>query len=222
MARNGTVRARRTDPRPLDPARPRAVPPGVGIAWAGTVRVERASPFAPAPGAGCRYKVWMRWACASVLLLGFAAFGAGSQAADDHVDYARDVRPILTASCVECHGPAKQKGGLRLDVTSGAEAAIVRGDPAASELVRRVASADEDERMPLGRPALGAAEVATLRAWISAHRPHRRAQDPLPSRPPHRASTARTGALARTARLRLSRRSSPCRARSSPTTRAGE
>jgi len=40
----------------------------------------------------------------------------------------------------------------------------------------------------------------------AAHRPSRRAQDPRAPRPPDRASTARTGALARTARLRLNHR----------------
>ena len=47
----------------------------------------------------------------------------------------------------------------------------------------------------------------------AAHRPSRRAQDALPPRTAHRASTARTGTLARTVRLRLSRRPSPRRAR---------
>ncbi|MEO0064043.1 MAG: hypothetical protein RLZZ377_469 [Chloroflexota bacterium] len=47
----------------------------------------------------------------------------------------------------------------------------------------------------------------------TAHRPHRRAQDPRPPRTAHRASTVRAGALARTVRLRLSRRPSPRRAR---------
>ena len=31
------------------------------------------------------------------------------------VDYTRDVKPILAQHCVKCHGPDKQRGGLRLD-----------------------------------------------------------------------------------------------------------
>ncbi len=83
---------------------------------------------------------------------------------------------------------------------------------------------------------LGGAAAARLRRrrshlsavrWPSppdrtAHRPRSRAQDPHAPRPPNRASTARTRALTRTVRLRLSRRPSPRRARSSPATRAGE
>jgi mono/diheme cytochrome c family protein len=31
------------------------------------------------------------------------------------VDFIRDVQPILTRNCTTCHGPDKQRGGLRLD-----------------------------------------------------------------------------------------------------------
>jgi hypothetical protein len=34
-------------------------------------------------------------------------------------DWVVDVQPILAASCVRCHGPAKQKGRLRLDSREG-------------------------------------------------------------------------------------------------------
>ncbi|MBT3471165.1 MAG: DUF1587 domain-containing protein, partial [Opitutae bacterium] len=32
--------------------------------------------------------------------------------------YEKDIRPILKAHCVKCHGPEKQKGKLRLDTLS--------------------------------------------------------------------------------------------------------
>jgi hypothetical protein len=96
-----------------------------------------------------------------------------AEAAD--VDFDRDVRPLLAAHCTACHGGVKKAGGISFLAReqavvagdSGAEA-IVPGDPAASELLRRVTSSDESERMPPpehGR-ALAPAEVATLRAWI--------------------------------------------------------
>src|SRR4029434_8207844 len=31
------------------------------------------------------------------------------------VDFAKEVVPILKSRCIECHGPEKQKGKLRLD-----------------------------------------------------------------------------------------------------------
>src|SRR5687767_30617 len=40
------------------------------------------------------------------------AFGADGPG---DVDFVRDVQPILTTHCVECHGPTKQENGLRLD-----------------------------------------------------------------------------------------------------------
>ncbi|MFM7207989.1 MAG: PSD1 and planctomycete cytochrome C domain-containing protein [Planctomycetaceae bacterium] len=97
--------------------------------------------------------------------------------AADPVDFDRDVRPLFAAHCTACHGGVKQAGGLSLvsreQAVGGGESgapALVPGDPDASELMRRVTTADAAERMPPpehGR-GLSPAEVATLRAWIAA------------------------------------------------------
>src|SRR5689334_2240027 len=34
----------------------------------------------------------------------------------EKVDFLREVRPIFAEHCVKCHGPEKQKGGLRVDL----------------------------------------------------------------------------------------------------------
>src|SRR5260221_3622618 len=88
------------------------------------------------------------------------------------VDFERDVRPIFAARCVTCHGPEKQKSGLRLDRKSAAMMGgdsgivIVPGKSAASALIQRVNSRDKDERMPpVGQP-LSAGQIAILKAWI--------------------------------------------------------
>src|SRR6185312_4088178 len=94
------------------------------------------------------------------------------------ISFNRDIRPILSDHCFQCHGPdaAQRKAELRLDTEAGALAdlggrqAIVPGDPQASELVRRITAADPDERMPpadFKRP-LSADEIATLEKWIAA------------------------------------------------------
>lgn len=98
------------------------------------------------------------------------------QACAEEVDFDRDVRPLFNAHCTACHGGVKKAGGLsfisREEVTAEGDSggfAVVPGDPATSELLRRVTAADEAERMPPpdhGR-SLTAAEVATLRAWIA-------------------------------------------------------
>jgi hypothetical protein len=73
-------------------------------------------------------------------------------AADDPVQFNRDVRPILSDNCFPCHGPdaGKRKDDLRLDVRDAAieAGAISPGDVKSSTLVDRIFSNDADERMP--------------------------------------------------------------------------
>ena len=88
----------------------------------------------------------------------------------DPVRFNRDVRPILSENCFECHGPdaAKRKADLRLDAGVLGQALIAAGKLGESELFQRITHADPEERMPpadFGR-ALTAAEVETLRRWI--------------------------------------------------------
>jgi hypothetical protein len=90
------------------------------------------------------------------------------------VDFAREVRPILQRSCWKCHGPEKQKGGLRFDRRQGAIAtgdsgkkAIQPGRNEESELIRRVEAATVDERMPPKSKPLSREQIKILRAWIA-------------------------------------------------------
>src|SRR6476661_2931392 len=85
------------------------------------------------------------------------------------VRFNRDVLPILADKCFACHGPdaAKRKADLRLDREEAARKVL--GKVEASELVRRVTTADPDERMPpkaSGRE-LTKAQVETLRRWVA-------------------------------------------------------
>ncbi len=94
------------------------------------------------------------------------------------VDFARDVRPILSDHCFGCHGPdeSSRQASLRFDIEDGPKKprgdrppAIVPGDTAASLILQRVAPADPAMRMPppySDRKPLTDQEVATLRAWI--------------------------------------------------------
>lgn len=87
------------------------------------------------------------------------------------VDFARDIRPILEARCVECHGAQKAKGDLRLDAPGPGGVlppSIVASDPGASELIRRVElPADDLDVMPAKGDPLSVQQVALLRAWIA-------------------------------------------------------
>lgn len=76
--------------------------------------------------------------------------------ADEAIDFNRDIRPILSENCFRCHGPdsATREADLRLDQEAaaladrGGYAAILPGDPEASEFLRRILSTDEAEQMP--------------------------------------------------------------------------
>jgi mono/diheme cytochrome c family protein len=112
--------------------------------------------------------------CCFFLRSQFGKAAAGHSRQTAPVNFERDIRPLLHTRCIECHGPEKQKGGLRLDnkiaaMKGGASgSAIVPGKSAESELIRRVSSADAAERMPSKDEPLTAREIALLRAWIDA------------------------------------------------------
>jgi len=93
------------------------------------------------------------------------------------LDYNRDVRPILADNCYHCHGqdPGTREGKLRLDTRDGQrkEGVIVAGRPDASELILRILSPHDDERMPPleSHRTLTDAQKETLRQWITEGAP---------------------------------------------------
>ena len=93
--------------------------------------------------------------------------------ADESVGYNRTIRPLLAAKCLACHGPDEEerKAELRLDVRESAidSGAIVPGNPAESELLRRIFSEDPDEQMPPtdSGEVLTAEQREQFRRWIS-------------------------------------------------------
>jgi hypothetical protein len=106
--------------------------------------------------------------------------GAVSQAREPAslpVDFDRDVRPILSNHCYTCHGPDDQQrqANLRLDQHSAivgagdsGKPAVVAGQPAESEILRRIQSADSDLRMPPSEsgPPLAPEQIEILTRWI--------------------------------------------------------
>ena len=110
-----------------------------------------------------------------ILLSRFASAAQDDEPAE-LLQFNRDIRPILSDACFQCHGPDTQqrKGDLRLDAESQLFAdrdghrVLVPGDPAKSELFRRVAATDPDEQMPPPSSGkhLSAEQIATLRRWI--------------------------------------------------------
>src|ERR1700722_8427884 len=94
--------------------------------------------------------------------------------AQEKIDFARDVLPILSDNCFRCHGPDEKarKGDLRLDRKEDAlrstSPVIVPGKAATSEVIKRVISGDPEEMMPPPRAnkKLTAKQIEILQKWV--------------------------------------------------------
>lgn len=84
------------------------------------------------------------------------------------VDFATDIQPILHAHCIECHGPDKQRAGMRLDRKSSALKAfsrrVVPGSSENSMLYHRLIGEYGQPMPPDGGVKPG--EIALIKAWI--------------------------------------------------------
>ncbi|MBM3877004.1 MAG: DUF1553 domain-containing protein [Verrucomicrobia bacterium] len=101
--------------------------------------------------------------------------------------FEKRIRPLLSASCLECHGDAKQKGGLRLDSrdawAKGGESgpAVVPGDPEASRLIKAVRYRDKEFQMP-PKEKLSAEQIADFEKWVKMGAPDPRSGGPIVSK----------------------------------------
>ena len=106
-----------------------------------------------------------------------AAGGQAAEAAPERVvDFAREVRPILSDNCFSCHGPDEgtRQRGLRLDVREGlfedrgrlGGPVVVAGAAADSRLFQRLVTESSRLRMPRGADPLTGEQIETLRLWI--------------------------------------------------------
>jgi hypothetical protein len=113
-----------------------------------------------------------------ILSFGLVLIPVSQSFADDgKISFNRDIRPILSDYCFQCHGPDehKRQAGLRLDLkepaTKTAESgqiAIVPGKSDASELVKRIVTTDPDLQMPpaSANKKLTASQIDLLKRWI--------------------------------------------------------
>lgn len=102
--------------------------------------------------------------------IGFAMQPETATVQSGPVSYARQVAPIFTARCAECHGATTKEAGLDLSTyeaaMKGSEygTVIEAGDAAASLLIEMVVAGE----MPQDADPLPAEEIALIRAWIQA------------------------------------------------------
>ena len=108
------------------------------------------------------------WLAAGAIADGDSSAGAPSR----HVDFVKDVQPILKAACVECHNARKHKANLRLDnrddAFKGGDGGkpIVPGQAKDSLLITRVLGQGDDPAMPFKKPALPKDQIDVLTAWV--------------------------------------------------------
>ncbi|MDX1952523.1 MAG: DUF1549 domain-containing protein, partial [Verrucomicrobiota bacterium] len=92
-------------------------------------------------------------------------------ASSSPVDFKKEIWPLLQKYCHQCHGPEKQKGGLRLDrkesALSGGDsgASIIPGESGASRIIHLMVGV-EDEIMPPKGERVKKEEISLLRGWI--------------------------------------------------------
>src|SRR5438067_789009 len=106
------------------------------------------------------------------LALGFCLL-AGSASA---VDFERNIRPVLSANCSECHSEKTKTSGFSVTsidaVVAGGNKhgrAVVPGDPAGSPLVK-ILKGELNPRMPFGK-TLPEADIAHIEDWIRQLKP---------------------------------------------------
>lgn len=103
----------------------------------------------------------------------------GPTAATPDSFFAVRIEPVFAQNCVGCHGPSRQKVGLRLDsyeavIRGGKSGPVVRaGDLNNSRLFQRVSLALGSEKImpPPGKPPLSADQIKLIELWISAGAP---------------------------------------------------
>src|SRR5689334_21848029 len=105
-------------------------------------------------------------------------YGLVAHAAVAAIEYDRDIRPILSDNCYQCHGPdgKARKAKLRLDMKDSAfrvedgVAIIKPGKSNESELFRRITTQDLDDLMPPPKSnhKLTAKQIDLIKQWIDS------------------------------------------------------
>ena len=124
---------------------------------------------------------------------------AEAVAAPTRVSFNDAIQPILSDNCYRCHGPdpGSRKAGLRLDRAEFAfakrpdegTAVIIKGDPAASDLIKRITATNPDDLMPPPEThkKLKPSEIALITQWVkegAEYEPHWSLIKPVRPAPP--------------------------------------
>lgn len=146
--------------------------------------------------------VWTRFShraaqyAVAVVLTGGAAAPAATSA---HDVFESEIRPLLEAHCLPCHGPAVQSSGLTVTSLDGLLAGGARHGPAITpghgnqSVLIRALKGETTPQMPMGKPALSSTDLALISSWIDDYQPSENSADtadwdpftkPAPQTPP--------------------------------------
>lgn len=110
-----------------------------------------------------------KYICVVLIVL----FWSCQKTTDDQISFNRDVRPILNAKCLRCHGGVKANGEFSMlfeadafSETQSGKPAIVRGSHAKSGIYQRIVHNDPELRMPFEAPPLTQEEIDVIAKWI--------------------------------------------------------
>ena len=115
----------------------------------------------------------------AVFVAAFWVFGTdcafSQQSSIPAPSFTNEIKPLLAKRCYACHGPDQAEGGLSFaekatvfaQLESGA-VPVTPGDLDQSEIIRRVASQDENERMPPEGEPLSKEQIDLLGAWVQS------------------------------------------------------
>lgn len=110
------------------------------------------------------------FACTLCLLLSGSAASCLAQEADQQsiVVFSRDIQPILSSKCLECHGPDEAKNDYRVDNAETMLSYVEPGDLESTSLwADYMVTEDPDLKMPpTSKPQLTAPELAVFKLWI--------------------------------------------------------
>lgn len=88
------------------------------------------------------------------------------------IGFEHDVAPILNTKCLQCHGESQASANLRLDTFNGivkggrSGVPVTPGNPARSGIMLRIASPNDQTRMPKGGAKLSDEDIRTIARWI--------------------------------------------------------
>ncbi|MFO1022868.1 MAG: c-type cytochrome domain-containing protein [Planctomycetales bacterium] len=131
------------------------------------------------PPSSHRGRSFLKWGLCLLFLWGSAVSlsAADPPGKDVHIDFLKEVQPLLKEKCLRCHGPEKKNGGLRLDTrqfaASGGDTlkTVLGGDLKSNGLFLRVSSDNIADRMPKSSPPLTPSEIDVFRRWVLAGTP---------------------------------------------------